>query len=202
MGESSTSKSFQATPRKLGNCVPHQHWLIQQTPQEKEQEIKNGTRNLASWSNFEVVNKNLHDQNTSATNTGRPAVLVPHFWNTTWRSTQCSFNKQKHPWSTYENDVVRSQNHGKPLPGSILMPNLSARKKLPSTTRLCTSRVVPTDVYDNLILHVVFSFSEAQDVKSPITVEVFLLSRRPSSSAEVRVVVIHDTKEVEGVKQQ
>ena len=34
------------------------------------------------------------------------------------------------------------------------------------------------------------------------SVEEFLLSVRPSSSAEVRVVVIHDIKEVEGVRQQ
>ena len=32
--------------------------------------------------------------------------------------------------------------------------------------------------------------------------EEFFLSGGPSSSAEVRVVVIHDIKEVEGVKQQ
>ena len=34
------------------------------------------------------------------------------------------------------------------------------------------------------------------------TVEEFLLSRGPSSSAEVRGLVIHDIKEVEGVRQQ
>ena len=33
-------------------------------------------------------------------------------------------------------------------------------------------------------------------------VEEFLLARGPSSSAEVRVLVIHDIKEVEGVRQQ
>ena len=32
--------------------------------------------------------------------------------------------------------------------------------------------------------------------------EEFFLSRRPSSSAEVRGLVIHDIKEVEGVRQQ
>ena len=32
--------------------------------------------------------------------------------------------------------------------------------------------------------------------------EEFFLSGRPSSSAEVRVVVIHDIKEVEGERQQ
>ena len=33
-------------------------------------------------------------------------------------------------------------------------------------------------------------------------VEEFFLAKGPSSSAEVRVVVIHDIKEVEGVRQQ
>ena len=33
-------------------------------------------------------------------------------------------------------------------------------------------------------------------------VEEFVLTRGPSSSAEMRVVVIHDIKEVEGVRQQ
>ena len=34
------------------------------------------------------------------------------------------------------------------------------------------------------------------------TVEEFFLSGGPSSSAEVRVIVIHDIKEVEGERQQ
>ena len=39
--------------------------------------------------------------------------------------------------------------------------------------------------------------------KAPTTgVEEFFLARGPSSSAEVRGLVIHDIKEVEGVRQQ
>ena len=39
-------------------------------------------------------------------------------------------------------------------------------------------------------------------VNGPASVEEFFLARRPSSSAEVRGLVIHDIKEVEGVRQQ
>ena len=37
---------------------------------------------------------------------------------------------------------------------------------------------------------------------SPLSVEEFFTARVPSSSAEVRGLVIHDVKEVEGVRQQ
>ena len=68
---------------------------------------------------------------------------------------------------------------------------------------ICPSRVTHHSV-TTLAEHVHLDLlrSTAIRPKCPLAVEEFFLAREPSSSAEVRGLVIHDIKEVESVRQQ